>query len=102
MAEMRVDSVVAGPAFSAAGEVKPAPAHGVGVCGTDPLTTAARLGISAASTALLAADGVATDNEATAGMTGTTNVQNFSRAEGDHAARLRYPVTGGGTAPVSV
>ena len=102
MAEMRVDPIVAGPAFSSTGEVQPSPTGGAGVCGSDPVTAACRRNLGTAGTALSAAADIAGDDEATAGMTGTTNVQNFSRAEEDHAARLRYPVTGGGAAPVSV
>jgi hypothetical protein len=93
MAEMRVDGVVAAPAFEATRKAQAAGGTSGGA-GVDPMTAACSAAFDAASTAMVAADGIAADNEATAGLAGTQNVQNLERAEGNHAAQLRYPLTG--------
>lgn len=92
MSEMFVDGVVAAPAFTAAGEAAPDAGPAGGVSGIDPLTAACSAALDSASTVLLNAEGIAANDEATAGRAGTTNVQNLSQAEQNHATELRDPV----------
>lgn len=96
MAEMFVDGVVAAPAFTATGEAPPAAAPGGGAAGTDPVTAACTTALDTSSTVLLNADGIAANDEAAAGSTGTTNVQNLNEAEQNHATELRDPLGQGG------
>ncbi|APA78399.2 hypothetical protein BB737_15005 [Mycobacterium avium subsp. hominissuis] len=102
MAEMFVHGAVAAPAFAAAGEATPAAVPATGVPGADPLTEACSAALAAASAKLVAADNIAGSDEATAGSTGTSNVQNLTQAEENHAAELRDPLGQGGSGTTSV
>lgn len=96
MVDMWVDAAPAAPAFATTGEAKPVTAGGTGA-GADPLTAAVSAALGAMSTELLGADAIASGDEASAGSTGTSNVQNFTQAEETHTAELRPPDLQGDT-----
>ncbi|WP_071288229.1 hypothetical protein [Mycolicibacterium llatzerense] len=102
MAEMFVHGMVAAPAFAAAGEATPAAAPASGAPGMDPLTEACAAALASSTARLVAADNIAGSDEATAGSVGTSNVQNLTQAEENHAAELRDPLGQGSSGTTSV
>jgi hypothetical protein len=95
MAEMFVDGVVAAPAFTGAGEASPPAAPGCGVPGINPLTEVCITALDSVSTLFLNDSGLVAVDEATAGSTGMSNVQNLAQTEQNNATELRDPLVQG-------